>query len=474
MRTKAEGAQAAQSAMQDYQHQINELQAELDAIGNDRQKAEAELQTALGEVGAVILPSSDAATIAAAVQATGLQQLPGRRAEFEQQRPGWTARLQAIESDGNFIQRGRLLHPENGTIVVEQAQCRKLVAQLNEYLQRFQIEPFLWLQNRELQKETSPGAFSSFLRTITFGAAREEKAKQRCCAELGFPSWEELSKAYEHAVGQHRQAETRIQQLDAHRAAVLKMVTEHGQLYQWVHHFEDQLLQVLRQEIGQLLVDQDLKAVHRAVPSAARKSAAKCHGLKKKIQYFQDLQHFLNNEIMDRRNRIASIDKVRQQWLLKPYAYLSGDKTKWLVTVPALKRKSAHKRRRWVRDMHEAIDDYDDWDWYDYYLWHDNDFLSYDAFAYRYQDSVPYEGFSRKVLGELEEYRVSHHQVKPDYSTFKEYDKKAGLAEKGGPAEPADDSGKDKPEEYDGGIDVAEAAAAVVVAEAAMEMIDAS
>ena len=46
-------------------------------------------------------------------------------------------------------------------------------------------------------------------------------------------------------------------------------------------------------------------------------------------------------------------------------------------------------------------------------------FLAYDVFALSAEARMPYEGFSRSLITELDEYRSVHHLQKPDYEELR-------------------------------------------------------
>ncbi|PCJ56590.1 MAG: hypothetical protein COA73_11895, partial [Candidatus Hydrogenedentota bacterium] len=47
-------------------------------------------------------------------------------------------------------------------------------------------------------------------------------------------------------------------------------------------------------------------------------------------------------------------------------------------------------------------------------------FLAYDAFSYRADERMPYEGYSRTIISDLDGFRNEHDQDSADYGIFKE------------------------------------------------------
>jgi hypothetical protein len=206
---------------------------------------------------------------------------------------------------------------------------------------------------------------------------------------------------------------------------VVALLEEHGNLYGWVNNFEAQLAQELRTELGNALFQQDLRSVHMRIRPQARPAIARAHALQKKVEYLGDLNGFVQGQVSDRNQRIQAIGKTRVSWAMKPWQALGGDKSKWLLALPALKRNSTNKQLSWTRRMHRNIFDYDAYDDYDYYLSSVDDFLPYDAFAWSSREPMPYEGFSRGVVREIAHHRAEHQQDRADYSAFRSADKQA-------------------------------------------------
>lgn len=474
MWTKGNGVQAADSAIASYRAQMAELESEGHAIASDGQVIQSQLADALAQAAAIVLPDAAPATLARAAQELSIGWLVSRRHELEQLRSQWLARLAAIEADPQFVQRESMLHPTHGALARERQQCETLIAQLEAHLARFRTETFQWLQARKLQRQMGQGkGFAGFWDAVTFGGLREDKAKQRCAAELGYPGYAELEHDYEASEVRLRQVHERIGQLDAQRQRLLGLLEEHGELYGWAHDFEARVCQTLRAELAADLGRQDLRTVHMRIRSGARPSVARAHALQKKSQYLGNLAGFVQREAADRNRRIEAIGKTRLTWSLKPWERLTGDKSKWLLALPAAKKESTHKQTRWVRRMHHNIVDYEYYDDYDHYLDTVDDFVAYDAFAWAAEEPMPYEGFSRGVVDELDRHRREHDREKADYSAFRAADKQAGR-EEDARGHDGEAHGEIRDAETGAeGLAVAAAAAAVAV-DHTLDLVDAS
>lgn len=473
MKTKGQGVQAADAAISAYRNQALELNSEFAAVNADREMIGRQLGEALDFAAHTLLQDAAQATLDYVGQELGLGWLPNRRAELEQQRASWAARLVAIEADPQFVQRESLLHPTHGALARERQQCNVVIGQLQAHLQRFQTETFQWLQARELQRQTQPGGLSSFWNAVTFGGYREDRAKLRCASELGYQSYDQLLHDYQSSDVRLRQIQERIGQLDAQSQRVLALLEEHGKLYGWTHDFETLLCQTLRSELAQALSRQDLRTVHMRIRPPLRPTIARAHALQKKLEYLGNLGGFLQREVADRSQRVDAIAKTRMTWAMKPWDRLVGDKSKWLLALPAAKRESTRKQSAYARRMHRNIVDYDDYDDYDYYLLYVPDFLAWDAFAWAADEPMPYEGFSRGVIEELAPFRQEHGQERADFSAYRQADKSMGTDEQHHRDELAHEHEaiRDAELESEG---LVEAAAAAVAVDHALEMADAS
>jgi hypothetical protein len=430
MWTKGQGVQAADAAIGSYQSQIAELESERRAVASDHGVVQNELRDALARAAQVLLPDASPATLHAAAAELGGPWLLARRRDMENNRVAWAQRLTEIERDPRFVRRHALLNAARGELAVEQASLREAIAGLESQLSRLQTETFQWIRNRETARELERGALGSFWDAVTFAGYREEKAKKRCAAELGFATYEEVMAVHHDADTRLRHAQHRCQQIDAERAAVLALLDEHAKLYGWTHDFEARLCEMLRGEVVAAVSRGDLGAVHRAIRPEARSAIAQAHALAKKADYLVNLGQFLDNQIADRQARIGPIRKTRVAWSMKPWDRVSGNKSKWLVGLPQSKKESTHKQVRWVRRMHHNIVVFEDYDDYDYYLWHNPGFLPYDAFAYASDEPMPYEGFSRGIIGDLATHRAHHGQDRADYKSFRDLDKAAEAEER--------------------------------------------
>lgn len=430
MWTKGQGVQAADSALNSYGTQLTELRGEATAVAADQKVVVRELAETLTAASQALLPDASPATLEAAGAALGLP-LAQRRQEMQSRRATWASELAAIERDAHFVQRQTLLHREHGGFVREHQRCDAIVREGEARLATFHAnEDFQWLSARSDRRQVETGALSSFWDALTFGGYREDRAKARCAAALGFADHAALEAALFETNSTVQRAKDTKAHVDKQRARLLKLLENHGNLYRWTHDFENRLKETLQQEVSQWLGSSDLQLLHARAPESLRPLVAKAHALKKKLDYLANLQQFLEREVADREQRMAAIQQTRTTWAMKPWEPVRSDKSKWLLGLPAAKRASTQKQVRFSRRMHHNIVEYDDYDDYDYYLGHSSSFLAYDAFAYGCDEPMPYEGFSRGVCPEIAHYRAHHNQLRCDNSQFRELDRQAAREER--------------------------------------------
>lgn len=424
MWSKGQGVQAADAAIANYQAQISALNGEAASIAADRKVVDAQLQDALFSAASVFLREASMDELLRTELELNLPGLKGRRVELERQRQSWKQRLATIERDPSFVRRAALLHATRGELALERQRLEQKRVATGEHMLKFNHQTLQWLEARGHKKETR-GGLGAFWDTVTFGGYREEKAKAKCCAELGYDNFQSLEADLHEKRTVLLGIDTRLAELETLRQRVLKLLEEYAQLHTWTTEFEPRACELLRKELAERMEKMQLRSLHATIRPEARPFIAKADALTQKQQYLSSMMYGLQAEIADRQNRISAIAKTRQSWMMRPRERINGDKRAWLLTLPAQKQASTTKRVRFTRRMHTNVYEYDDYDDYDYYLAHNRGFLAYDAFAWGADEPMPYEGFSRSVIPGLTDYRRQCGHDRPDYDFFKTSDKQA-------------------------------------------------
>lgn len=467
MRTKGEGAEAARAAVSEYRAQQHAFQAQADETAQAVAEIQSEFKSTLEELALKAMPDAHPQRVQFVAQALDTPQLMAQRQIWMDRIPQFQNRLAQIAQEPDFREQQTLLDPQNGKLVRGLAEARRYEIDARRENEPFLSDDFQWVVQREAQKEEGVSMLQGFLRAVTFAETREQRAKKKLVQQFGAADWDSLYLTFKKSVENLAYAVEQTQKIEARKQALDDLRTEYEDLYRWVHSFEQRLAAELQSMLVDVLPYADATKL-RAMPGEHVPLTSKLHALQAKMKYLGCLQEFLINEARDRQTRAGKIERVQRLWERKPWDRLAGDKTKWLVTVPAMKKNSTEKRLRWSRDMRRGIRDYDDYDsyeyYYDYYDDSDDYFLPYDVFAYSYDDSMPYEGFSGVVIPDIYEHRREHNLEKADYSEFKDLDKRARQEEFVGDTVPDEEPLEGDGGEVDAGDVVAGVAAGAFVA----------
>ncbi len=428
--TKGQGVAAADQALASYQSQLRELESEHSSVTSDMGVVEAELRAAVLELTQLLMPDTSPRGLSQASTTLQAPWLVERRRELEQKRVEWARRLTQIEQDPQFARRQQLLAAGGGELLVRAATLGRQKQALEQELSTLDTETHQWLKNRELQKAVERGAFASFWDTLTLSDMRERRAQERWASEVGAASYEQAKARFESLSAQIQHTRLELDRAEHDRQRLLALLQEHGQLYSWTHDFETHLATTLRAQVAQMLRAHDLGPLHRALDESKRPLVARAHALGTKLEYLQNLQGFLKNQIEDRKARIGPIQKTRLTWSMKPGERISGNKVQWLVALPQAKAHSTHKQVRMARRVHHNVVEYEDYDDYSYYLYHHRAFLPWDAFAYGAEEPMPYEGFSRQIIPAIAEHRATHALERANLAEYKSLDRQAEREER--------------------------------------------
>ncbi len=431
MRTKGDGIAAARDAIASYESQIHELEAELASVQQDERTIREEMGETIENLATGLLPSHEPEVVEAAAEETGALHLRSRLEDLARQLDDSKARIAAIDADQRYVDRDVLVHPTTGDYSQRIASEIQAVEAFETRLADFECREFQWLYRRGFHEKRESNAFQKFWRVVTLANHREERALAVVEKRFEKSDFSALAREYDDVCEKLAYHTKELEGWEAKRDEVLDLIAEREELSAWIDDYPRQCVAALRIDLASHLANCEFGTIHARVRPAGKILAAKSHALTKKLEYLSDLERYLRREIEDRRARIASIDNVRRKWSRKPYGFLRGDKTKWLVTVPEMKRQGTRKRVVWARGMHHNIHSYDSYDSYSVYLDTGVAFLAYDAFAHAAEERMPYEGFSRTVIDELDEFRVEHDMERPDYAMFDEWEDEAAADAEG-------------------------------------------
>ncbi|HIG28770.1 MAG TPA: hypothetical protein EYQ50_13600 [Verrucomicrobiales bacterium] len=420
MRTKQDGIHAAQQAIHEYQRQINDLQNERRRIQASVEQVGEQLNQTLSDLAKGLLPSNERRPVERAANETGALHLPTALAELEQKRIDSVDEISTIEASENYINRELLVHSVTGEYSLKINEAEETVGAFKAVDEEYDFKEFQWLYEREHHKEKQHGGFKKFWRAVSMASKREAKAETVVLEKLNAASFIGCVERYEQNLENVEQAENELQSWKDKKQGVIDQVERRDFLKAWVENYPMESVSELRNQLSRHLCNCHYQELHDTIRPAGKVMVSKCHALSKKTEYFHDMIRSMDNEIADRQKRIESISRVKQKWSYKPYGPMRGDKTKWLCELPEMKRRSTAKRLNWTQTMHHNVHGYDRYDNYDAFMTAGVVFLAYDAFSYRADERMPYEGYSRTIISDLDGFRNEHDQDSADYGIFKE------------------------------------------------------
>jgi len=450
---KSDGVKMANGAIQSYTQQKNEFELEFKDLCSRQNTLHKQLQESMSQLCQGLIQSVDTAKIQAVAEETGaLFLMSSLKKQFVKlsENESRSAEIGGIEE---YCDRDKLLNPNNGVYTLAIAKEKGELKFIDDALKVYDFKEFQWLYKKGFHEEKEVNHFNKFMRFITLAPLRESKAEVKVLEHLKCSSFLSAAEEYDSLCVSKKEFEKEVQHWQSLEDELRGLIKEKAKVDKSITLFEVNCLSQLQSELASHLDGVDFSDIHQGIRPAGKILSAKCHALQEKIDYFENMKTFLKKEIRDRQDRINSISRVKSKWSKKPYDRLRGDKSKWLVTVPNMKRSSTTKRVRWMQTMNYNIYSYDSYSSYSTYMALDSSFLAYDAFAFGAEERMPYEGFTREVIEDLGEYRDENEQEKADYSNFKE-----GQSE-----EEADYS-----EDWDVSEEDAEAAAAAAMASEAL------
>lgn len=420
MRTKKDGIQAAQQAIQEYQRQINDLQNERQNIQTSAGQSAEELKQTLSDLAKGLLPTSSRPVVERAADETGALHLPTALDELEGRKTDSANEVSAIETSDDYINRELLIHPVTGEHTLKIKECEETSGAFRAVAKDYEFKDFQWLYEREHHKEKQHGGFQKFWRAISMASKRESKAEAAVLGKLNAISFAGCAERYDQNQESLEQADKDLKSWQDTKQQVIDQIERRDHLKAWVENYPLESTSDLRGQLARHLHDCNYQELHTTIRPAGKVLISKCHALSKKTGYFDDLIQSMDTEVADRRKRIESISRVMKKWSYKPYDRLRGDKTKWLCQIPDMKRRSTGKRLNWTQTIHHNVHSYDRYNNYDAVMTAGVVFLAYDAFSFGADERMPYEGFSRTVISDLDGYRTEHGQDRADFSVFQE------------------------------------------------------
>jgi hypothetical protein len=338
----------------------------------ERQKLEAEQRQAVLDLGAAILPKLDAASIAAAAQATGLvglphENIPGR---LEQRRAWIVARLGEIARHPSFANRELLRHPRTGSLPRAMAEAQEHRRPWGEVISACEEHPRferLWTTGfGTAEQQTSWWRYSYW---------QDRSAAQEIVAR--FPnkaSFAEVRTEYARAKETVAVYDAELARLRAEIAAGEALEREYATLYEEHRTLDARGLEHTRGRIVQHLLSTDASSIAqrlRATSSPLLLLFLRASGIVAKIAYLDGIQRTnlaeMQKEIAVQRQRLDAAEaKTRRRWAPMPYDRY----------VKLAEDRRPRYEKRWQRfgKVYTTVHTYNQWNrgrYYDDLLWWD-------------------------------------------------------------------------------------------------------
>ncbi len=431
LKTKGDGVHAAKKAIESYQEQINDLQTEQDAQRRDLQAASAQKREILAQIARTTLPSSEPTHLATASEYFGALHLAHtlelKKQEFETVLP---AEKQALEAHAEFAEMRKNIAPKVGKLYLRR---EEIIENLQEHAKTIAYYEASAAFKKLAYRQDHYNTFAPrLLEYLTFSFTRINKFIQRAKTDLQTEDLAAAIQTYRTFQENHTELRAHYKELTARIESIEQLQSRYDELSYLLADKTRFLHESLVDALMAHLEGADAKLFFNKVPEAWQVYIAKLDALSQKEKYLKGIIKATEEEIKDRKAKIAGIQKVIPVWSRRPYAALSGDKSKWLVKLPQAKRQSTSKYTAHSRSMCSGIVEYDDYGSYQVLLTTGIAFIAYDAFASQAQ-GMPYDGFAQNILPEVADFREEMGQDRPDYSEMN-----AVLAEEGADVAPAD------------------------------------
>ena len=419
MYTKRQAMNEAKAAIASYEIQTRDLLAESAKLEQVVVDAQQTLAATLRELAEHLVPSMEKSQVERVCAELGSSEAQGvlHRADrlFERNQ----RRIANIEQDKEYVDRGQLLHPEQGPYIQVRDECLARVAAAEAEVAKYEFKAFYWLLGREYHVPKQQSGFQSFMRTVALVDYREKRALAEVEQHLGHHDFAVLAQNFQVSGDLLAQAQAALTDVESKINYILELLEVKKTLEIALVNHERDTIELLRATVVKTFKAARLAHVHDRIRPAARPLIAKAAAQIKKKEYCKDLVHYLELEANDRARRIRAIKSVLPKWNRKPFGLIRS-KSKWLVELPQAKREGTEKRLNWIRTMRFNIAGFSDYHAFSV-LMHEmgEALLPYDVFGMAAGTRMPHESFTRALITELDLYRETFRQVKADYRSYR-------------------------------------------------------
>jgi len=413
--THRDGICAAEAAIDSYRGQVGELATEANSLSDNVDGMQTRVSAMCTELAVGLIPEPTSEHVAAASQELGMMSLPEMLRKMEQNRDVWTEQVAVIEADRRFQNRELLLDSTTGELTNGLKEARTTLQGVREQVASYSGDESL-MQLYGDKDKPAPGWFLNLIYILFFVYYFANKRRQEVTDRYGETLTDTFDK-YESAIGNVQTMDDVIEDLMWRLSDIDRLITAHTTLNASLDAYEENALEHLRGAVSEYLRScEAFGEVRLNIRDSAKTIITTLIVLKEKIAYLDKMRRYLSNEISTRETTIHKMSSTKRKWARNRGKRLRGDKSKWLIDVPAMKAAGASKRVRWIHTMHGGVFGFEDYLMYGLLLdsmGYDG-FLPFDVFGRCADEHMPYAGFTNEVLPEVGEWREEHGAA--DYS----------------------------------------------------------
>jgi hypothetical protein len=397
----------------------------------ERQKIDGERGAAAQDLGKALLPRLDAASIAAAAEATGMVGLPAENiiGQLEARRAWLAGRLQQILNTPDYAQRELLRHPRTGSLTRALAEATEYRGLAYQFVGACEANPRF-----ERLIETGWGTAEEKAPWWRYSYWQDRSAAADVVAKSGKASFAEVRDQYLKGKQDVATYDADIHKIRTQISAGEALQREYGVLWDEHHTLDARGLEHTRGRLVQHLLGVDAATVTqrlRAASSPFLMLFLRASGLQAKASYLDAIHtnnaNDLGRELYAQKQKLDDVEmKTRRRWAPMP-----ADRYQKLIDD----RRPRYEKRwqRWGK-TYQTVYVYDRWDRARYY----DDLLWWDLMTRgRYDGSY---------IPEVNTYHQTHpdYQFEPDWKSlaanYQYDDYRPGDADGGGAAETGADT----------------------------------
>lgn len=411
MWTKRKAINRANQAIDEYLSQAKDYRLEIEQLVGERDAYKLEYQAARLEIVSELLGTElDEQKLEQLSRDWGGSHLANLYQVLVAKQKDKLSERDELKSHQVIQNRYELLEADSATYLTSEREAEDVLKQDELQMKGYEAVEFQWLYRKKCHELKVESSLRKFWNVITLKAAKEKKYKAKVTGQFKESSLKSIVYSYEKLLRKKGESKQLLEDAKKVKKEAIELVSHFDELNSWEFNFEGIVRVQTEKVFSECFERLGPDAILIRVPNSLRELAAKVHAVSKKYDYASNLIAYLEAEEEDRNQRVQSISRVRGKWRRSPTGFVKGDKSKWLQSIPEIKKEGTRKRLGWSRKMRSCLFYYDDYGSYGSYhhsasCHNVGGFLAYDVFNYHRKERMPHEGFSREVIPEIQEFR---------------------------------------------------------------------